>query len=298
MKLQKSKNKVPQELKDKIKNLIDGFSIETMEKTDINSENYKAPEKEPELVKTEPGLNLGSIKKELIAPITNIINEKLKNISFHNSKNVNYLTTDNYFNSVNKEYKNFSTNSTEQKTSKYLNIDYKNLFSPSQETQKNISNKFYDNKTNIKNLTQTTNLIPALKEGGVVKEPTVAYLHENEAVVPLKESKTFQNFIQTLTKGSLVNNTKNESIKNVSSMRNNTTNIENKTSVENKNITNKSQKEQPISLNAPISINQQLSGSPSGMNKPNLPLVYAGSGSNGDLFSNSVNKPKWRKNTG
>jgi hypothetical protein len=298
MKLQKSKNKVPQELKDKIKNLIDGFSIETMEKTDINSENYKAPEKEPELVKTEPGLNLGSIKKELIAPITNIINEKLKNISFHNNKNVNYPTTDNYFNSVNKEYKNFSTNSTEQKTSKYLNIDYKNLFSPSQETQKNISNKFYDNKTNIKNLTQTTNLIPALKEGGVVKEPTVAYLHENEAVVPLKESKTFQNFIQTLTKGSLVNNTKNESIKNVSSMRNNTTNIENKTSVENKNITNKSQKEQPISLNAPISINQQLSGSPSGMNKPNLPLVYAGSGSNDDLFSNSVNKPKWRKNTG
>jgi len=312
MKLEKSKNKVPQELKNKIQNIFDGFSIENIQKTDINTENYKAPEKQQEIPNKEPILNLGTIKKELIPSITNIIDKKLKNISFYNNKNTNYSTINNYSNSVNKEYrnfspksiyvnkqyKNFSPNTLNEVTSKYLNIDYKNLFSPSYETQKNISNKFYDNNTNIKNLTQTNNLIPALKEGGVVKEPTVAYLHENEAVVPLKESKTFQNFIQTLTKGSIVNNTKNENIKNFSSMRNNSSNTENKTSIENRNVTNKSEKEQSISLNAPISINQQLPEIPSGMEKPNIPLVYAGSGSNSDLFSNAINKPKWRKNTG
>jgi hypothetical protein len=312
MELKKSKNKVPQKLKDRIQNLIGDFNTENINKNDIKVENYKAPEKENKLVEKSSPISLGSLKKELIKPITNIINEKLNNISFVTNKNTSNFTVKNYKNSINTSYKNFSPNSnvfkkfstnttfqSPQINQKYFNLDYKNLFSPSEKTEKNILNKFYNDDINLKNLTNNINLLPALKEGGVVKEPTVAYLHENEAVVPLKQSTQFQNFIEFITKGILNTSSKNENIKNILNIKNNTTDKSNKTTIENKNISNKKESaNSEISFNTPITLTQQVEAPKDSMSEAKIPLVYGGSSSKIDFITGTTIKPKWRRNIG
>ena len=312
MKLQKSKKKTPEELKNRLNNLFDTLNIEkNIHKTDINAESFKIPEKEMILEQKTPQLNLKSLKKELLKPLESIINNNFSKLSLVNTKNINKNTNVNNIQYTN--YRNFSPNSTTlkkisensifsptQENKKVLNIDYKTFFSPSENTEKNITNEFYKNSNkniNLKNITKNNNLIPGLQKGGVVKEPTVAYLHENEAVIPLKDSNEFSNFIQNTMNTVLGGSVKNETLKNINGMK--TTNTFNSTTQKN-NIDNskkETKQQQQISLDAPISLSQQINSREESKG-PTIPVVYAGSPSKMDFINSTVRTPKWRKSLG
>lgn len=312
MKLEKSKKKTPEQLKNRLSNLFDNLNIEkNIHKTDINAENFKVPEKEILPEQKNQQLNLKSLKKDLLKPIESIIENKFNNLSLmqikNNTKNVNT------FNTSHTNYRNFSPNSTAikkisentiflppQTNKKVLNIDYKTFFSPSEKIENKITKEFYKNSTeniNLKNITKNNNLIPALQNGGVVKEPTVAYLHQNEAVIPLKQSNEFSTFIQNAMNTVLKDSVKNETLKNINGMK--TTNTFN--SMTQKNNIDNSKKEtkqqQQISLDAPINLSQQINSreEPKG---PKIPVVYAGSPSKMDFMKSTIRTPKWRTSLG
>jgi len=312
MKLQKSKKKTPEELKNRLNNLFDNLNIEkNIHKTDINAENFKIPEKEILSEQKNPQLSLKSLKTELLKPLETIINNNFSKLSIVNTKNTNKNNT--VQNNQYSTYRNFSPNTTmvkkitennifspSQSDKKVLNIDYKTFFSPSEKTENKIIKEFYKNSSeniNLKNITKNNNLIPALKEGGVVKEPTVAYLHQNEAVVPLKQSNEFSNFIQNIMNSSIGASVKNETLKNINNIKTkNTFNSNN----EKNNIDNskkESKQQQQISLEAPISLSQEINSKKESTG-PTIPVVYAGSPSKMDFMKSTVRTPKWRTSLG
>ena len=304
MKLNKSTNKIPDSLKEKMRNIFLNYDVsKNIDKTQINSEQYKIPEKQQEVQPQQTPINLTSLKREIIKPLQLYVNEKIQNISLAGNKNTNnlykkYITNNSY-------NKNMNTNTNinqidSRSTNKAVNIDYKTLFAPSQTTQQKLLNEFYNNKIDIKNITNKTSTIPALKNGGVVKEPTVAYLHENEAVVPLKQSSEFKTLIQSMNKETVKNISKNENVKNTTDMRSYSSKSVSNTNNVSKSESNDKKEQNTNVVNAPITISPSGgSSSPaSEIGKPKIPLVYGGSVSKDVLFVKTASTPRWRKDMG
>ena len=304
MKLNKSTNKIPDSLKEKMRNIFLNYDVsKNIDKTQINSEQYKIPEKQQEVQPQQTPINLTSLKREIIKPLQLYVNEKIQSISLAGNKNTNnlykkYITNNSY-------NKNMNTNTNinqidSRSTNKAVNIDYKTLFAPSQTTQQKLLNEFYNNKIDIKNITNKTSTIPALKNGGVVKEPTVAYLHENEAVVPLKQSSEFKTLIQSMNKETVKNISKNENVKNTTDMRSYSSKSVSNTNNVSKSESNDKKEQNTNVVNAPITISPSGgSSSPaSEIGKPKIPLVYGGSISKDVLFVKTASTPRWRKDMG
>jgi hypothetical protein len=316
MKLNKSTNKIPDSLKEKMRNIFLNYDVsKNIDKTQINSEQYKIPEKQQEVQPQQTPINLTSLKREIIKPLQLYVNEKIQNISLAGNKNTNnlykkYITNNSYnknmntntnINQIDSRSTNKAVNQTDSRTTnKAVNIDYKTLFAPSQTTQQKLLNEFYNNKIDIKNITNKTSTIPALKNGGVVKEPTVAYLHENEAVVPLKQSSEFKTLIQSMNKETVKNISKNENVKNTTDMRSYSSKSVSNTNNVSKYESNDKKEQNTNVVNAPITISPSGgSSSPaSEIGKPKIPLVYGGSVSKDVLFVKTASTPRWRKDMG
>ena len=66
MKLNKSTNKIPDSLKEKMRNIFLNYDVsKNIDKTQINSEQYKIPEKQQEIQPQQTPINLTSLKREI-----------------------------------------------------------------------------------------------------------------------------------------------------------------------------------------------------------------------------------------
>jgi len=158
--------------------------------------------------------------------------------------------------------------------------------------------------TSKSSFSKTSNALPALRQGGYVKTPTVAYLHENEAVVPLEKSKEFGNFIQEVKDTNNVKIEKNISNSNLdtvdtkmSSM--GETNEIMKTLTKVINTLEKTTNETRIQASAPQSEPRPMLSMPdTTQGQNNVGSIYGGSGSMNDFFNKTFKIPEWRTKIG
>ncbi|MFZ9376953.1 MAG: hypothetical protein ACO25K_07495, partial [Candidatus Fonsibacter ubiquis] len=203
MQLTPTSEKTSEEQKKKLEFIIHSNDIgDFMKKNEFNTENYKPKQEESKEVNIKPSPSFSSIRKESYKPLESISKEETTN----NNNFVLNLYKNDSFNNLQKYLNNFTDKNTK-------NVDFDFVFKPSQSVLKQIKEKFIkNNNTSYNNVLKSQpSYIPALKEGGIVKEPTVAYLHENEAVVPLNRIDKFSEFIKSTTKNSIKNNSNNSS---------------------------------------------------------------------------------------
>jgi hypothetical protein len=146
-----------------------------------------------------------------------------------------------------------------------------------------------------------------LRAGGYVKTPTVAYLHENEAVVPLDKSKEFSQFvseIKTSDSGMLEKNITNNDVS-----RMNTESLSTKDVIK-EMMTTISAKLDSISKKetTKAAASQRSSGEsigPAAISSPesvqgnnNVGSIYGGSGSTNSFFGRTYRIPDWRTRMG
>lgn len=297
MKLEASKKKLPESKKEQLKSFLMGAKP-SIHKTIINTESYKVDPAETAIEeKTDPLLE--GIKRDttkMFSYLTNIKNVlKTNNTSNETIKNKN-LFSFSYPKNISSD-----TSVSSLKTSNSVmnkNIDQNVVFKPSTSTLQQIHEKFNTsmNPTNILNITKRP-MIPAMRQGGVVKEPMVSYLHENEAVVPLKESKQFSDVIKIISKETKNNITKNEKTNNTSELRNYTANR----SMTQNNRSDSSNKQNNTSVidnrSSPIIV-QGGGGGEKDTLTAKIPTVYSGSASTSEFFVNSSRVPSWRTSIG
>lgn len=176
-----------------------------------------------------------------------------------------------------------------------------------------ISNTINNKKSNRKNMVSSkaymangTGALPALRAGGFVKTPTVAYLHQNEAVVPLDKSKEFSKFISDVSSNtsSVEKNVSNSDAISMGTEVNTDTStrdilqkITKLIEVNSKQISEVMQKQSAPS--APVMMPQQTrEPTPAQQGTNNLGNAYAGSGSMSDFFTRSYKIPDWRVRLG
>jgi len=315
MKLEKQENKIDSNQKEKLRSIFDNNLSFDIEKNYINTEQYKNIKKEIPVVEKNNPIKFSSIRKP-VEQINKTFNDNVKNF-------YNIINNSNYY----KNLSNFITNKKDNLSNKFYtltsikkednkNIDFKNMFLPSNEINEQIQKVFYktDLKNNVENLKNNfsnttinnsvnkinqTKVIPALQEGGVVKEPTVAYLHKNEAVIPLKGSDKFNEFINTITKETVKTISKNESTKNLTEIRNSTTtNNNNKMSQQKTMQTTNNISEPNMINNSPIVINDPPKSNATDTGSGSLGAIYSGSVSREAFFMNTYKLPSWRTKLG
>jgi hypothetical protein len=181
-------------------------------------------------------------------------------------------------------------------------VDLKSSFIPSNETQNKINQTFFDiSKSNVTNMVKPEDAIPALQAGGVVKKPTVSYLHQNEAVVPLANSPEFSKVVDVIKQSTTNNISKNEINANVSSIKNNSTTSYNNNKQIIENIAkNKQPKKEKTPSQPPIIINQGSVGGAKVTDdgKSDLGRSYVGSSSKHDFYAKVNRLPDWRTRIG
>jgi hypothetical protein len=258
-------------------------------------------------------------------------------IDNNNLQEVNNFNQNNSTNKLNLDKKsNTNVNQLTEYKNTSKNIDFDHTFLPSNDVLSEINQKFYSRvvnklgKTNKNNssmmkminidsskttndskivtskssFSKTSNALPALRQGGYVKTPTVAYLHENEAVVPLEKSKEFGNFIQEVKDTNNVKIEKNISNSNLdtvdtkmSSM--GETNEIMKTLTKVINTLEKTTNETRIQASAPQSEPRPMLSMPdTTQGQNNVGSIYGGSGSMNDFFNKTFKIPEWRTKIG
>jgi hypothetical protein len=296
MKLEPSKKKLPETKKDLLKSSLMGF-FPTIHKNQLNTESYKTEQK-PTEVTEKPNPLLESIKKDT-SKLFSFINN-IKNLTKSSNSTTNVKNNSSYFDF---NHPRFITNNKEQRNNKSIdislssNIDKKTIFKPSMQTLQEINEKFNTNisKENILNITKRP-AIPAMQKGGVVKQPTVSYLHENEAVIPLKDSKEFSNTLKIISNETKNNISKNERINNTSEMRNFSSN-RSMTSSYGGNNNSKKENNSTFMDNRSMPVIMSGGGGKDTL-EAKIPTVYAGSASTSEFFVNSARIPSWRSSIG
>jgi len=298
MNLKTSKKKLPKEKKDQMESFLFGF-LPTIHKSNLNTESYKSEkpineeEEKTSLMPILSGLKSQTAKIfSYLSGIKNIANNNNQNVSKNTNNNLYSISYPKIINSNNEETKNKNIEIGLAK-----NIDQQTIFKPSLELIKNINEKFNTslNEENIVNITKRP-IIPALRKGGVVKEPTVSYLHENEAVIPLKESKQFSEVIKIISEQTKNNISKNERINNTADMRSYSTN-RSMTQSKSNSSSNKESKSAYID-NRSMPVSFEGTGGGKETLEAKIPTVYAGSASTSEFFVNSARLPSWRSSIG
>jgi len=314
MNLIKSKKETNPEQKEQLKNFFQGSDLEkNIQKNNLNPEQIKIdqqPEKEAE---TKPQYKFSSIKKTVDEIIPTVNNVNITNYyNTQSSEKNNFLDKKFNLNS------NFLSNSNfTEKNVNNKSFDFKNTFVPSDNILNEIKEKFYntqqynENKnnsssienTNTRNIIKSIVKIPALAEGGEVKEPMVGYLHENEAVVPLPKSEQFKNVINMMTEQIDMQIEKNETNKSITEIKDARANNIKLMEQQNQFIENPREKQKKIkeSQEQPqqIVINQGGGGeSPGGMDDGNIGNAYVGSLSSYKFFEQTYKIPEWRTKIG
>ena len=229
---------------------------------------------------------------------------------------------------------NSLTNSIKNLEQKSDNIDFDHTFIPSENVVNQIREKFYNRTTNklhktagssssfklISNsskenakdnfvssksyMAKHSNAMPALRAGGFVKTPTVAYLHENEAVVPLEKSKEFSKFITDMKYSDSSKIEKNEMNSDIRVIDNeksstNTTKEILKQITKLIETTNSRQQVQQVAAPAPQPMPMPDPANPDiSQGTNNVGAVYNGSTSISDMFVKSFRVPDWRTRMG
>jgi hypothetical protein len=212
------------------------------------------------------------------------------------------------------------------------NMDFDHTFIPSSEVINEIHEKFYSKTTNklgktngvssaykMVNLSNSKNeqnnfisskngmgknigAMPALRAGGFVKTPTVAYLHENEAVVPLEKSKEFSKFVSDMRSGGDMRVEKNETnsdIRAVDQEKTTTTDKIIREITKLIEVTNNKPQAQQMQQPAPqINMSGGSDGAEITQGTNNLGSVYGGSSSIADMFGKTFRIPEWRTKMG
>lgn len=238
MNLSPTSDKTSEEQKKKLEFIIHSNDIgDVLTKNEFDTENYKEKPKETKEINVSPSPTFSSIRKENLKPLESIINEQNTNNNF----TLNVVKNDSFTN-LQRYLQNFSDKNTE-------NIDFEYIFKPSNSVLKKINEKFnLNNNINYQNILKSEpSHIPALKNGGIVKEPTVAYLHENEAVVPLDRINKFSEFIKSTNKNSVKNTSNN--ISNYSNVKNNNSNLSETLGVSNTSTSNISKNDMNSMIN-------------------------------------------------
>lgn len=331
MKLSHSKTKTDVNQKDTLKALFFDSPVDkNIEKPHINTDQFKSEPERPELLLEKKTPVFSTLKQ----PISDVV----KNTNVYNTTNIyptennttesssfdpTYNTTKSSFldpdynttknsaidNTVNNQISSGSIiNNTSNATANSIagdytdnDIDLKSSFIPSNETQNKINQTFFDvSKSNVTNMVKPEQAIPGLQAGGVVKKPTVSYLHENEAVVPLANSPEFSKVVDVIKQSTTNNISKNEVNANVSSIKNNSTTSHNNNKQIIENITkNKQPKKEKTPAQPPIIVNQGGGGvQVTDDGKSNLGRSYVGSASKHDFYSKVSRIPDWRTRIG
>lgn len=331
MKLSQSKTKTDVNQKDTLKSLFFDSPVDkNIEKPHINTDQFKSEPERPELLLEKKTPVFSTLKQ----PISDVV----KNTNVYNTTNIyptennttesssfdpTYNTTNSSFldpeynttknsaidNTVNNQISSGSIiNNTSNTTANsiagdYTNtdIDLKSSFIPSNETQNKINQTFFDvSKSNVTNMVKPEQAIPGLQAGGVVKKPTVSYLHENEAVVPLANSPEFSKVVDVIKQSTTNNISKNEVNANVSSIKNNSTTSHNNNKQIIENIAkNKQEKKEKTPSQPPIIVNQGGGGvQVTDDGKSDLGRSYVGSASKHDFYAKVSRIPDWRTRIG
>lgn len=297
MKLETPKKKLSESKKEQLKSFLMGAKP-TIHKTTLNTESYKKDPSES-VVEEKTNPLLEGVRRDTTKMFSYLTN--IKNILETNNTNNKTIKNKNLFSFSYPKNISSDTSVSSLKTSNSVmnkNIDQNVVFKPSTSTLQQIQEKFNTsiNPTNILNITKRP-MIPAMRQGGVVKEPMVSYLHENEAVVPLKESKQFSDVIKIISKETKNNITKNEKTNNTSELRNYTANR----SMTQNNRSNSSRQESNTSVidnrSTPL-VFQGGGGGGQDTLTAKIPSVYSGSASTSEFFVNSSRVPSWRSSIG
>lgn len=315
MNFRKNKKEIPKTQKDKLKNIFFGNSIEkNIAKNQLNPQNYSIEKEEakPIIIQNNIIKDESIAKPNAINQITNnknIVNNFIKNITQNTLKkileskkfnfNLNKLSTNSIQNNKNIDLGSTFIPSTllEQKMTKVFgvkeNYNLKNILI----SKNNLLNRSLTNNTNT--IINQPNAIPALKEGGLVKEPMVTYLHKNEVVIPLEKIKELNSFVKSSNYESNTI-TKNESIKNVSSIRDTETNNTEMLVEKVKELIPAIDAQQNIAQAAGPSffINQNMSENPVEPKFGDIGSSYVGSTSKEDFFRRTYRIPDWRSRIG
>jgi hypothetical protein len=276
--------------KEKLKNIFESNDIDkNIIKTQIDSDQYKIEPKKSFIQEPKTPSLFSSLIKDQLAPLEKILQEQ-------NTINNYYMQSNN-----NSLIKKIQENNQGNSYSQEKNIDFGSSFQPSETVMKEINQKFNDIKDlNINNVMKTTPVLPALKSGGIVTKPTVAYLHENEAVVPLTDKEKMNQFMNTMNKNTINNISKNDNGQNISDIRNHTsTKLMNQQNYQTKMI-----EQAERSQKSPVQIINAGQGSSSSGGKSmeqgsaDVGSVYAGSSSRSDFMMSTYRIPSWRMSLG
>jgi hypothetical protein len=312
MELTISKEKTSEEQKEKLKNLFESNDIEkNIVKNNIDSEQYKVEPKKTFTVEQPNKPLFSSIRKDVGSVLEKILQEQNEvnnyymnstnnstarkieeNNTFISPKTIKNSSTD-LFNQQ-KNVTNIENNSSNQQK----NIDFGSIFKPSKNVLNEINQKFNTSSDlNVNNVLKTSPTIPALKDGGIVTKPTVSYLHENEAVIPLNKTEKVNKFITSLTRNNANNMVKNEGSENISQIRNHT----NSKAINQQNYqmtmmehAQKVQKMQPQVINAGSGGGSTQAPNSLDQGTADVGAVYAGSTSRSDFMMSTYRFPTWR----
>ena len=315
MNFKKSKKEIPETQKDKLKNIFFGNSIEkNIAKNQLNPQNYALEKEEvkPIVIQNNIPKDKTISKSNNINEITNnknIVNNFIQNITQNTLKKIlenkkfnfklNKLSTNTIQNNKNIDLGStfIPSNSLREKMTKVFGIKETYNFKNMAISKNNLLQESSINNSNT--IINQSNAIPALKEGGLVTEPMVTYLHKNEVVVPLEKIKELNSFIKSSNYESNTI-TKNESIKNVSSIRDTETNNTEMLVEKVKELIPAINAQQNVSQAAGPSffINQNMSENPVEPKFGDIGSSYVGSTSKEDFFRRTYRIPDWRSRIG
>lgn len=312
MELTISQETTSEDQKEKLKNLFQSSDIEkNIVKDNLDTSQYKIEPKKAFISEQNTKPLFASIRKDMDSVLDRILQQQneVNNFYMNSSNNsvarkiqenntfISPKTENNQATNVFNQEKNI-TRLENNSSNQQKNIDFGSSFKPSKTVLNEINQKFNTaNDLNVNNMMKTSPMIPALKEGGIVTKPTVSYLHENEAVIPLNKTEQVNKFMSSFSKNNTNNVTKNEGSKAISDIRSHThskaINQQNyqTTMVEH---AHKMQKMQPQIINAgsggaptqaPHSLDQGTA---------DVGAVYAGSTSRSDFMMSTYRFPTWR----